>query len=234
MLALMIPRNPLPQDEPILEQSVKGARLQGHRERRGLFQWIIGVVEEGGYLGILTLMFVENLFPPIPSELIMPLAGFLAAQGELNGVLVVLSGTAGSVLGAAVWYAIGWRFGLARISSFAARKSRWLGATPRDMDKAHDWFSRHCGKAVLGGRMIPAIRSLISIPAGVAKMEPGKFLVFTAIGSGLWSGMLTAAGFVLEGQYSQVAQWIDPVAKLVLGALLLAYLYRVVSFKTAR
>jgi membrane protein DedA with SNARE-associated domain len=196
-----------------------------------MFEWITRMVEEGGYLGILALMLVENLFPPIPSELIMPLAGFLAARGNLNAVLVMLSGTAGSVLGAAAWYAIGLRFGLARIRGFAARNGRWLGATPDEIDRAHDWFNRHCGKAVLGGRMIPAIRSLISIPAGVARMEPGRFLIFTIIGSAAWSGLLMAAGFVLEDQYSRVAGWVDPVAKLVLAAMVLTYLYRVVTFR---
>src|SRR5690606_31821264 len=199
--------------------------------RRRLFEWISRMVEEGGYLGILALMLVENLFPPIPAELIMPLAGFLAARGNLHAVLVMLSGTAGSVLGAAAWYAIGLRFGLARIRGFAARNGRWLGATPDEIDRANDWFNRHCGKAVLGGRMIPAIRSLISIPAGVARMEPGRFLIFTIIGSAAWSGLLMAAGFVLEDQYSRVAGWVDPVAKLVLAAMVLTYLYRVVTFR---
>lgn len=229
MLAPLIPCNPRCHVNRWPDGLFRGVQLA----RRGLFQWITQMVEEGGYLGILALMLVENLFPPIPSELIMPLAGFLAARGDLNPVLVVLSGTVGSLLGAVVWYVIGWRFGLARIRRFAARNGRWLGATPQEIDKAHAWFDRHCGKAVLGGRMIPAIRSLISIPAGVAQMKPGRFLLFTTIGSGLWAAMLTAAGFVLEDQYSRVAQWIDPVAKLALAALVLAYLYRVVTFRRA-
>ena len=196
-----------------------------------MFDWIAGLVEDGGYLGIAALMFAENLFPPIPSELIMPLAGFAAARGELNVALAVLAGAAGSLAGAVFWYAVGRWLGSARLQSWAARHGRWLTLRPRDVDRACAWFDRHSGKAVFIGRLVPAVRTLISVPAGIAGMALPRFLLYSGLGTLLWTTLLATAGYLLGERYREVADWVNPVSTLVIALLVVAYLYRVVTFR---
>jgi membrane protein DedA with SNARE-associated domain len=196
-----------------------------------MFDWITALVEQTGYLGIVLLMLAENVFPPIPSELIMPLAGFTAARGELAMVGVDAAGSVGSLLGALLWYYIGRWVGLERLKRWAAKHGRWLTISPDDVDHAAVWFNRHCGTAVLVGRLIPAIRSLISVPAGVAGMTLPRFLVYSATGTALWTALLAAAGYLLEDQYQRVGEYLNPVSNVILGLLVLAYLYRVVTFR---
>ena len=196
-----------------------------------MFDWITGLVERTGYLGIALLMLAENVFPPIPSELIMPMAGFTAARGELNMVGVVVAGTAGSLAGALLWYYIGHWIGLERLKRWAARHGRWLAISPEEVDEAAAWFNRHCGKAVLVGRLIPAVRTLISVPAGVAGMALMRFLTYSALGTALWTALLAAAGYLLEDQYQKVGDYLNPVSNVILGLIVLGYLYRVITFR---
>jgi membrane protein DedA with SNARE-associated domain len=196
-----------------------------------MFDWITGFVERSGYFGIALLMLAENVFPPIPSELIMPLAGFAAARGDLNLALAVLAGAIGSLLGATLWYYVGRWVGCERLKRFAARHGRWLTLAPEEIDHAQDWFRRHGGKAVLLGRLIPAVRTLISVPAGVAGMPLPAFLAYSALGTALWTALLAAAGYLLEGQYERVSAWVNPASNLVFGAIALWYLYRVATWR---
>lgn len=196
-----------------------------------MIEWITGIVEQTGYLGIALLMLAENVFPPIPSELIMPLAGFIAAQGGLGLPGVILAGAAGSVAGALFWYQIGRWFGLDRLRLLSARHGRWLTVHPDELDRARDLFDRYSGRAVLGGRLIPAVRSLISVPAGVAGMGMPRFLLFSTLGTALWSALLGGAGYVLQTRWSEVASWLGPVGNAVLAAMLAWYVYRVVRFR---
>ncbi|EJW11976.1 putative alkaline phosphatase-like protein [Rhodovulum sp. PH10] len=196
-----------------------------------MFDWIETFVGDTGYLGIALLMLLENVFPPIPSELIMPLAGFAAARGELGLAGVVAAGTVGSVAGALVWYFAGRWLGEDRLKRLAARHGRWLTVAPHEIDAATRWFRRHCGQAVLIGRLVPTVRTLISVPAGIAAMPLPRFLAFSAIGTGLWSALLAAAGYLLGARYGAVAAWLDPVTSAVLAALAVLYLYRVVTFR---
>ena len=191
-----------------------------------MFDWITSVVSESGYPGIVGLMFAENIFPPIPSELIMPLAGFVAAQGKLNPVLVVLAGTLGSVLGALPWYYLGLWLGRERICALAARHGRWLTLDERDVGKAIDWFEKHGGKAVLLGRLVPTVRTLISVPAGMARMPLLPFLAYSAIGTLAWTALLTAAGYLLKSEYQVVGRYVDAASKIIIGLIVLTYLYR--------
>jgi membrane protein DedA with SNARE-associated domain len=199
-----------------------------------MFDWITGLVESGGYLAILLLMLAENVFPPIPSELIMPLAGFSAARGQLNILLVILAGTAGAMLGALFWYGIARRLGQERLRRWTGAHGRWLTLSPEDVDHAAEWFGRHGGKAVLFGHFVPAIRTLVSVPAGFASMPLPSFLLFTGIGTALWTGMLAGVGYVLEDQHARVADYVNPASNLVMGALLLLYLYRVATFRKGK
>jgi membrane protein DedA with SNARE-associated domain len=196
-----------------------------------MFDWVTGLVEQTGYLGIALLMLAENLFPPIPSEMIMPLAGFTAAQGKLNVGLVLVAGIVGSLAGAVFWYLVGRWVGADRLKRWTGRHGRWLTVTPSDVDQACAWFGQHGGKAVLVGRLIPAVRTLISVPAGVAGMSLPKFLAYSALGTALWTALLTAAGYLLEDRYRRVGEYLDPVSNVILGLIVLWYLYRVVTFR---
>lgn len=196
-----------------------------------MFNSIVDIVSQSGYLGIFLLMLAENVFPPIPSELIMPLAGFVAARGDLNIILVVLAGTAGSVVGALPWYYAGAIFGKDRLKRIASKHGRWMTLSPRDIDVASDWFARHGVAAVFFGRLIPAIRTLISVPAGIVNMPLLPFLAYSTIGSLIWTALLAASGYLLQAQYEQVEHYVDPVSKVVLLTVIAVYVYRFIRFK---
>lgn len=199
-----------------------------------MFEWVLDVIASAGYLGLFALMFLENLFPPIPSEVIMPLAGFLCARGEMNPVAAVLVGTAGSVVGALPWYALGRGFGKDRVMWLSERYGLILTVEPREVETAYEWFQRRGWWAVLFGRLVPAVRTLISVPAGFARMPVLPFLAFTTLGSLVWTALLLGAGYVLEDQYSRVEAYIDPVSKAVVIGVVGIYLYRVVRGLLAR
>lgn len=196
-----------------------------------MFDWVLSVIEGWGYPGIFALMLLENVFPPIPSEVIMPLAGYLVAEGRLALLPTLIAGIAGSALGTSFWFVLGAWVGAPRLKRWAARWGRVMTVSPGDIDRAQAWFDRHGGKAVFLGRMIPAVRTLISVPAGIARMGWGRFLAWTLLGSAIWTGLLTAAGFLLSANYGRVADVIDPVSKLVVAAVVLVYLYRVVTWR---
>lgn len=186
-----------------------------------LSEWILQVMSDLGYVGIILLMFLENVFPPIPSELIMPAAGFAAARGELSLTGVILAGSLGSVLGAIVLYAVGRMMNEQRLIALTDRYGKWLLVSSDDIRKADDWFDRHGKKIVFFGRLIPAIRSLLSIPAGMSEMPFGQFLLYTSLGTTLWSGLLAYAGYQLGNNYEAIEVWIAPISKVVLVVCLL-------------
>lgn len=196
-----------------------------------MFDTIVEIVSQSGYLGIFLLMLAENVFPPIPSELIMPLAGFVSARGDLHIVLVILAGTAGSVAGALPWYYAGALFGRDRIKRIAGRHGRWMTVSPDDIDEASGWFQRHGRAAVFFGRLIPAIRTLISVPAGIVRMPLLPFLLYSTVGSLIWTALLAATGYLLQGQYTEVEQYVDPVSKGIVILVVAIYIYRFIRFK---
>lgn len=198
-----------------------------------MFDWIVSLIDKAGYAGIALLMLLENVFPPIPSELIMPLAGFSAARGTLSFAGVVLSGTVGSLAGAYLWFLVGRWIGPRRLKRFAARHGRWLTLHPDEVDQARAFFSRHQATALFLGRLIPAIRSLISVPAGVNCVPIPIFLVWSSLGTALWTLFLAGAGYLLESQYEQVSEWLNPVSNIVFAMLAAWYVYRVVTFKAS-
>jgi membrane protein DedA with SNARE-associated domain len=171
-------------------------------------------------------MALENIFPPIPSEMIMPFAGFVASQGDLNFIGVLLAGTAGSVAGALPWYYAGKLLGRERLKRFAAKHGRWLTVSPKEVDKSIEKFESHGKLTVLIGRLIPAVRTLISVPAGIAEMPLVTFLAYTTAGSLIWSGVLAGAGLLLQKNYAEVSGYVDPAAKTVVAIIVIAYAYR--------
>ena len=199
-----------------------------------MLQWITGVMNSMGYLGIVGLMFLENVFPPIPSELIMPSAGFASAQGKLSFIGVVVAGMIGSVLGALPLYYAGKLVGEDRLKAWADKYGKWLTVSGADIEKSKGWFDRHGGKAVFFCRLVPGVRSLISIPAGLSAMPLPLFLLYSVLGTGLWAGLLAYAGQLLGKNYSKVDQYLGPAAYGVLGVLALAAVVFVVRRKKAQ
>ena len=189
-----------------------------------------GWIESIGAIAVAILMFVENVFPPIPSELVMPLAGYHAASGETSIIAVIFWGSLGSLAGAYLWYWIGQRLGAERVRRWAEKHGRWLTVTPEEVDHARDWFDRHGGKAVLIGRLVPTVRTLISVPAGIAGMPLGRFLIYSAIGTLFWTAALAYAGYVLGERFSVVSDWLNPVSTAILVGLAALYIWRVATY----
>jgi membrane protein DedA with SNARE-associated domain len=196
-----------------------------------MFEWIAEWINAAGYTGIVVLMFLENVFPPIPSELIMPMAGFLVSQGEMNLVGVIAAGTFGTILGALPFYYAGKFLGLDRLKLWADRYGRLFTVSSADIDESHRWFEKYGIWTVLLCRLVPGVRSLISIPAGINNMHMGQFLLYSTIGSAVWSTLLAIAGYVLGVNYSKVEVYVGPASKVILGAIVLIYLYRVITYK---
>ena len=193
--------------------------------------WVIGFISSTGYFGIVLLMFIENVFPPIPSELIMPLAGYMVAQGKLTISGVIVAGMAGSVLGALPLYFLGRQLGERRLKDFADKHGRWLTLSRNDIDRSSRWFDRHGRATVLILRLIPGIRSLVSLPAGIARMQLGIFLACTAVGTGIWAALLSYFGYWLGSNFKQVSEYLDPVSWFVFSALAFVYAYRVIRHR---
>lgn len=192
-----------------------------------MFNWIVSIIESLGLPGLGLLMLLENIIPPIPSELVIPLAGYLSAQGQFSPVLAFLAATTGATLGALFWYWAGRRLGRDRLRAFATRRGHWIGFTIDDLNAAEAWFERHGGKIVFLGRMVPGIRTFVSIPAGIAGMSITRFLLLTAAGSAIWTGLLMTGGYILEAKYELLATWIDPISTAVLGLVVLAWLWQI-------
>ena len=184
-------------------------------------EWILQIVERLGYIGVLVLITLENLIPPIPSEVILPLAGVAVGQGKLNFIGVLIASTAGSLLGALILYAIGRRVGEKRLREFG-KKHRWLPfASEDDLDRAHDWFNRHGGSTVFFGRLIPFIRSGISLPAGFTEMPLIRFSLYTTVGSAIWNSLLIGAGWWLGARWEVAKQYTSYFEYAVIGLLVI-------------
>jgi len=199
-----------------------------------MFDWILQIIQNLGYLGLAFLMLIENVFPPIPSEFVMPLAGFLAAQGKFSLWGLIIAGSAGSLAGAIFWFYIGKAVGRDRLMRFSSRYGRWIAISPSDIERAENWFDRHGKAAVFIGRLIPGVRSFISVPAGVANMSLPVFILYSTLGTIIWTGLLTYAGYLLESQYEKVEHWLNPVSWGVMGLIVAWYIYGVITFGSRR
>lgn len=186
-----------------------------------------------GPWGIALLMFLEHIFPPIPSELIMPLAGYRASQGDISIVTVIIAGSIGSLLGVMPWYYAGLKLGEMRMKRLAARHGRWLTLSEADVDAASKRFRENGATAILVGRLIPTIRTLISVPAGIARMPLSTFMIFSLIGTVVWTAGLALAGYLLGQAYDVVSTYVNPVSTGVFVLIVLIYAYRVVTFRPA-
>lgn len=187
-----------------------------------LAQWVQDVIESLGYLGVALLVIAENLFPPIPSEIVLPFAGFVARRGDGSVIVMVVASTVGSVVGALVLYAIAAAIGPERIHAFVVRFGKWFGVKESDMVRAEEWFDRRSNVAVLVGRCVPLIRSLVSIPAGFRRMRFSSFVVLTAIGSAVWNVALIGAGAALGDQWDRVGDYVGIFQWIVILAIVAA------------
>lgn len=185
-------------------------------------------MESLGYIGIALLMFLENVFPPIPSEVIMPMAGFTASGGGLTLIGVVAAGVAGSLLGALPWYVAARVYGGDRLKRFADRHGRWLGVSRDDIEQATAWFGRHGRTAVLIGRLVPGVRTLISVPAGVCGMPVLPFLLYSGIGTLGWTLALAFAGVLLQSNWTVVGDYVGPIGYVVFGLIAAWFVVRLI------
>ncbi len=190
-------------------------------------QWI-------GYLALCAAMFLENLFPPIPSELIMPLGGFYVQQGQLQFLPVVLAGLIGTVIGALPWYYVGRIINEERIEQWLNKNGKWIGIKSSELARSRRWFSRYGNALVFWGRLVPGIRTLISVPAGIELMPIIPFFLWTTAGSLIWTVLLTLSGFILGESYNQVELWIDPVSKFIKLVIILGMITLLVMVITRR
>ena len=193
--------------------------------------WIIRLVGDTGYWGVAALMFLETVFPPVPSEVIMTVAGVSAARGNMTYAGVVASGTAGAMLGNYLWFLLAIKFGKERLQRFLEKHGRWLTLHWTEVERGQALFSKHGSIIVLIARMLPTFRSLISIPAGIFKMSHRRFLVFSAIGTAGWSAALAGAGYALGSQFANVEKIMGPLSTVIVALIVIAYFWRLFRWK---
>lgn len=188
--------------------------------------WVFRLLDQAGYLGVMFLMFLETVFPPIPSEVIMSLAGVRAGQGTMTLWGVILAGTAGAMFGNFFWYLLARVIGIERFRPFIERYGRWLTIDWPDVEKAERLFGRH-GEAIVGlGRVMPTIRSIVSIPAGLLHMRLKTFLLWSTIGTAGWSSALAIAGFFLGRRFADIEKILGPISIGIIFAIVIAYIWR--------
>ncbi len=195
---------------------------------------IIQTITDLGYLGIFLVMLAESLFPPIPSELIIPFAGFAAANGDLNLFGVLATATFGAVVGMLPWYFAGRIFGLERVRWLADKFGRFMAFNADEIDIAVGFFKRYGPIMVLFGRLLPIIRTLISIPAGLSHMSLPIFLLASTMGALIWNTILTMAGYILHEHYHVIEVVLDPLSYGVLALVVVLYLVKVITWKPSR
>lgn len=206
-----------------------------------LANWVQDVINQFGYFGVALLVVIENVFPPIPSEIVLPFAGFVAQQGasavnatagaaqsDTTVIGMMIAATIGSVVGALILYFVSAAIGPERLRGFVERFGKWFGVKSADLVRAEEWFDRRSNAAVLVGRCVPLIRSIVSIPAGFRRMKLTSFVVLTAIGSAVWNIALIGAGALLGDQWERVGEYVGVFQWLVIAAVLV-FLVRFVA-----
>lgn len=194
-------------------------------------EFILNLIAWGGYIGIFILMTLENVFPPIPSEVIMGLGGMAVARGDMDMTPLLIVATLGTTFGNMFWYGVGRWIGIARLKPFVERHGRWLTLTWEDVEKLNSFFHRHGGWVVFFFRFLPTFRTMISLPAGMAKMGLPRFLLATFVGSAIWNAVLAYAGLLLGSRFEELQVYVGPVAIITTAAVVVVWVYRVVTWK---
>ena len=196
-------------------------------------EYISKAVESNSIMAYLTIclaMFLENIIPPIPSEVIMPLGGFFVFQQKLNFYIVVFCGLFGTIAGSLPWYYLGRLVNEKRLSRFLDIRGKYLGITSNDLAKSKRWFDKYGVSLVFWGRLVPGIRTLISVPAGMELMPLRKFLIWTTLGSLIWIALLTYAGYLFGENYQIIESYLDQIKYIVKPILILIFLYFLIKF----
>ncbi len=191
---------------------------------------IFSFITEYGYVAVFFLMVLENVFPPIPSEVILPFIGYASAQGDLNLVVALAVATAGSLLGTSLWFLIGWLVPTSSLENFFRRFGVFVAIELKDFQMAVRTFTRFERMAVFFGRLIPGVRSIISIPAGSIRMPVKLFLVLSLCGTLLWNTMLLLLGYFVLDDFAVVETYMEPVADAIIMLFIILYLLQVVRF----
>ena len=194
-------------------------------------EFILDLMARGGYLGIFALMALENIVPPIPSEVIMGLGGMAVARGDMALVPLVVTGTAGTVAGNYMWYWIGRSLGYERFRPFVERHGRWLTMTWADVERLHRFFVDRGQWVIFVFRFMPAFRTIISLPAGMTGMPLGRFLLWTAAGAAIWNTLLAAAGIYLGARFAILERYVGPAAVAMTVSMVAIYVWRVLTWK---
>lgn len=195
----------------------------------GLEDWVLSIMEKLGYLGIAFLMFLDNVFPPIPSEIIMPSAGYTAAKGELTLIGVIIAGSIGSLLAAALLYWIGRKIPQHHLFSLIERYGKYIHISVTDLEKSLTWFEKYGHRIVFFGRMIPAIRSLISIPAGMSNMPFRKFMAYSAAGTIIWTTFLAYIGYHFGENPALMSAITQRIGYIILAFTMIYILYHLMK-----
>jgi membrane protein DedA with SNARE-associated domain len=193
-------------------------------------EFVFTVLRAGGYWGIAFLMALENVIPPIPSELIMGLGGISVARGGMEFVPLLIFGTVGTTIGNLFWYWVGRRFGFKGLKPFVDRWGRWLTIDWEDIEKVDRFFKRYGGGLVFVFRFLPTFRTMISLPAGMAHMPLWRFLLWTFAGSAIWNTVLIWAGYELGTRFSDLERYVGPVAVATVVAIIVFYVWRVITW----
>ena len=191
--------------------------------------WMTEILKQYGSLGVGFLMLLENIFPPIPSEVVMPWSGYAVSQGEVTFLGTITAGSLGSFAGAMFWYLLAKQIGGDRLRGWADRHGAWLTVSRGDLERTERWFEKWGSAAVLLCRMVPGLRTLISVPAGIAEMPIGRFSLFTAIGTVIWTTLLAVIGWWLGDNYSNLVGPLGWVSNVVVAVLVLIWLYRLIK-----
>jgi len=205
-----------------------------------LATWVQDVINQFGYFGVALLVIIENVFPPIPSEIVLPFAGFVAQQGagaaqsDTSVIGMMIAATVGSVVGALILYFVSAAIGPDRLRAFVEKFGKWFGVKPADLLRAEAWFDRRSSLAVLVGRCVPLIRSIVSIPAGFRRMKLSSFVVLTALGSAVWNIALIGAGAVLKDQWDRVGDYVGVFQWVVILAIVVFVVRFVISLVKRR
>ena len=196
--------------------------------------WVQEIIAQGGYLGLFLLMFGETVFPPIPSEVIMSMAGLQVAKGHMSLTFAIVAGSAGAMLGNIAWYLAARGLGIARLKPLIDRYGRWLTMKWAEVDRGERWFRRHGHLFVCVGRMLPTIRSLVSIPAGLMRMRFVPFVLWSSVGTIGWSAMLATGGWILGTRFAEMEAWLGFASTLLLVMMGGWYLWRVATWRPSR
>jgi len=193
--------------------------------------WVVNLIDAGGYWGIALLMALENIFPPIPSELIMGIGGIRVGQGRMEMAPLLFAGTVGTVIGNYFWYWIGWKLGKERLRPLVRRFGRILTIEWKEVEMLNRLFKRHGEKIVFFFRFMPAFRTIVSLPAGLFYMGHGRFLIWTAMGALIWNVILAGSGMFLGSHFSRIDDYLGPATTAAVALIVIAYLWRLIHWR---